>query len=203
MILGRATQPNWSTSWMGARTPSWATQLRTSMSNLFSSSLMANTIVIVWPILTIPLTSDAHGPLPTCRWKDHEGWMISDQSQSKPPDVGYLNLHPALEVVAEEVGGDGIDHVDGERSEGDRFLVVVVPGAAQAAGLIPHFLHQRVVLNDDGVLNESTRWRWLAETTSDGLKIKHSDQRRVPNQQFNYSIIMLFIGGTEESGIIN
>jgi hypothetical protein len=66
MILGLVTQPYWSTSWIGARLPSWATQFLTSMSNLFSSSLMASTMVMVWPILTIPDTSDAHGPLPTC-----------------------------------------------------------------------------------------------------------------------------------------
>ena len=65
MSLGRVTQPRWSTSWMGARLPSWAIQLRTSMSNLPSSSLMANTMVIVWPILTKPETSEAHGPFPT------------------------------------------------------------------------------------------------------------------------------------------
>uniref|UniRef100_A0A182ILY6 Uncharacterized protein n=1 Tax=Anopheles atroparvus TaxID=41427 RepID=A0A182ILY6_ANOAO len=63
--FGRVTQPRWSTSWIGARLPSCAMQLRTSMSNLPSSSLIASTIVIVWPILTRPDTSDAHGPLPT------------------------------------------------------------------------------------------------------------------------------------------
>lgn len=65
MSLGRVTQPRWSTNWMGARLPSWAMQLRTSMSNLLSSSLIAKTIVMVWPILTNPETSEAQGPLPT------------------------------------------------------------------------------------------------------------------------------------------
>lgn len=63
--FGRETQPRWSTSWMGARLPSCAIQFLTNMSNFESSSLMANTIVIVWPIFTKPDTSDAHGPLPT------------------------------------------------------------------------------------------------------------------------------------------
>ena len=42
-----------------------------------------------------------------------------------------LDLHPALEAVAEEVGGDGVEHVDLERPEGHRLLVVVVPRAPQ------------------------------------------------------------------------
>ncbi len=64
--LERVTQPRWSTSWTGARLPSWAIQFRTNMSNLESSSLIASTMVMVWPILTRPDTSDAQGPLPTC-----------------------------------------------------------------------------------------------------------------------------------------
>ena len=38
MIFSLTTQPRSSTSWMGARWPSCATQFRTIMSNLFSSS---------------------------------------------------------------------------------------------------------------------------------------------------------------------
>ena len=62
-------------------------------------------------------------------------------SMARIDGATYLNLHPALEVVAEEVGRHGVDHVDGEGSEGDGFLVVVVPGAAEPTGLVPHFLH--------------------------------------------------------------
>lgn len=61
--FGLVTQPFWSTSWIGALLPSWAMQFLTSISNLLSSSLIANTIVIVWPIFTKPETSDAHGPI--------------------------------------------------------------------------------------------------------------------------------------------
>ena len=44
------------------------TYLLTIISNLFSSSFTPITIVIVCPILTIPDTSDACGPLPTFYW---------------------------------------------------------------------------------------------------------------------------------------
>ena len=40
-----------------------------------------------------------------------------------------------------------------ERPESDAFLVVVVPGAPQLAGLVPHLLDQRVVLDDHRVLH--------------------------------------------------
>ena len=40
-----------------------------------------------------------------------------------------------------------------ERAERDRLLVVVVPGAPQLAGLVPHLLDQRVVLDDHRVLH--------------------------------------------------
>ena len=39
--------------------PSCATQFLTIMSNLFSSSFTPSTMVMVWPILTMPLTSEA------------------------------------------------------------------------------------------------------------------------------------------------
>ncbi len=56
----------------------------------------------------------------------------------------YLYLHPALEAVPEEVCRDGVEHVDLERPEGDRLLVVVVPGALQAARLVPNLLHLQI-----------------------------------------------------------
>ena len=40
-----------------------------------------------------------------------------------------LNLHPALQIVAKEIGGDSMQHVHLERSEGHRLLVEIVPGA--------------------------------------------------------------------------
>ena len=42
-----------------------------------------------------------------------------------------LDLHPAAEVVPEEVGGDGVEHVHLVRLEGDRLLVEVVPASKQ------------------------------------------------------------------------
>ena len=39
-----------------------------------------------------------------------------------------LNLHPASEIVPEEVGGDGVQHVHLVRLEGDRLLIEVIPG---------------------------------------------------------------------------
>ena len=67
----------WHNAWMGERFPSWATQFLTNISNLFSSSLIPSTMVMVWPIFTMPLTSLDQGPLPTLilnkisliRWK--------------------------------------------------------------------------------------------------------------------------------------
>lgn len=44
-----------------------------------------------------------------------------------PGALADLDLHPALEVITEEVGCDGVEHIDGEWAERDRFLVVVVP----------------------------------------------------------------------------
>ena len=32
----------------------------------------------------------------------------------------------------------------------------ILPGAAESTGLVPHFLHKRVVLDDDGVLDKSS-----------------------------------------------
>ena len=42
-----------------------------------------------------------------------------------------LDLHPAAEVVPEEVGGDGVEHVHLVRLESDRLLVEVVPANKQ------------------------------------------------------------------------
>ena len=42
-----------------------------------------------------------------------------------------LDLHPAAEVVPEEVGGDGVEHVHLVRLESDRLLVEVVPASKQ------------------------------------------------------------------------
>jgi hypothetical protein len=70
-----------------------------------------------------------------------------------PGSLPDLDLHPALEVVAEKVGGDRVEHVDLEGPEGDGLLVEIVPGAAQLPGLVPDLLHVRVVLDDYGVLD--------------------------------------------------
>jgi len=76
-----------------------------------------------------------------------------------PRSLAHLDLHPALQVVAEEVSGDRVQHVHLERLERDRLLVEVVPRAPQLARLIPHLLHVRVVLDDDGVLHVAAAGR--------------------------------------------
>lgn len=70
-----------------------------------------------------------------------------------PRTLADLYLHPTLQVVAEKVGCNGVQHVDLERPEGDRLLVEVVPGTTQLSRLIPHFLHVRIVLYDDRILH--------------------------------------------------
>lgn len=77
----------------------------------------------------------------------------------RPRSLAHLDLHPTLQVVAEEVGGDRVQHVNLERLERDRFLVEVVPRAPQLASLIPNLLHVRVVLDDDGVLHVTAAGR--------------------------------------------
>ena len=74
----------------------------------------------------------------------------------------HLDLHPAADVVAGKVGAHNVEHVDGERPEGDRLLVLVVPGAAQLARVVVHLLHVGVVLDDDGVLEVGSAARVAA-----------------------------------------
>jgi len=92
--------------------------------------------------------------------EDH-GHRLTDLDQARdfgsPGTFTDLDLHPATDVIAGKVGTDDVQHVNGERTESDGLLVLVVPSAAQFAGLIPHFLHLRIELNDDGVLKESSR----------------------------------------------
>lgn len=76
-----------------------------------------------------------------------------------PWTLADLYLHPTLQVVAEKVGCDSVQHVDLERPEGDRLLIEVVPGTTQLSRLIPHFLHVRVVLYDDRILHVAAGWR--------------------------------------------
>lgn len=44
-----------------------------------------------------------------------------------PRTFAHLDLHPALQIVAQEVGRHGVQHVNSERPECHRLLVVVVP----------------------------------------------------------------------------
>lgn len=44
-----------------------------------------------------------------------------------PGTFANLDLHPALKVITEEVGRDGVEHINGEWTEGDRLFVVIVP----------------------------------------------------------------------------
>ena len=117
MMIQLTTQPFSSTSWIGARWPSWATQFRTCvdnvaspswigdmmvvlwwywftltiMSNLFSSSLTPSTMVIVCPIFTIPLTSLAYGPFPT--------WSFTCESHTLRLAKTNRELVPWLVIV--------------------------------------------------------------------------------------------------------
>ena len=63
-----------------------------------------------------------------------------------PRTFSRLDLHPALEIVAQEIGGDSVEHVDLEGPERNRLLVVVVPGATEFSGLVPHLLNKGIIL---------------------------------------------------------
>ena len=105
--------------------------------------------------------------------QDH-GHRLADLDQSgdfgSPRALAHLDLHPAADVVTGKVGPDDVQHVDGERAEGDGLLVLVVPRAAQLAGLIPHFLHLRVELDNDRVLEECP-WTGLQKNSPKKLKL--------------------------------
>lgn len=70
-----------------------------------------------------------------------------------------MDLHPTLQVVAQEVGRDSVQHVHLERLERDRLLVEIVPRTPQLASLVPDLLHVRIVLDDDGVLHITSAGR--------------------------------------------
>lgn len=52
-----------------------------------------------------------------------------------PRSLAYLNLHPALEIVSQEVGSHSVKHVNLEWTERYSFLVEVVPRATQFTSL--------------------------------------------------------------------
>ena len=83
-----------------------------------------------------------------------------------------LDLHPAAEVVPEEVGGDGVEHVHLVRLERHRLLVKVVPSAPESTSLVPYLLQLRVVLDYDGVLDVGALRRLLR--VSLGPRGRHS-----------------------------
>ena len=89
--------------------------------------------------------------------QDH-GHRLTDFDQpgdfGSPRTFADLDLHPAADIVASKIGADNVQHVDRERSESDRFLVLVMPSATQFAGLIPYLLHLWVELDDDGIFEE-------------------------------------------------
>ena len=91
----------------------------------------------------------------------HHGHRLTDFDQSghfgSPRSFANLDLHPAADVVTGKISAHNVQHVDGERPEGDGLFVLVVPCAAQFAGLIPDLLDLRVKLDDDGVLEEGAR----------------------------------------------
>ena len=57
-----------------------------------------------------------------------------------------LDLHPAAEVVPEEVGGDGVEHVHLVRLEGDRLLVEVIPEIHIWVKYLSEILHCNLML---------------------------------------------------------
>ena len=63
-----------------------------------------------------------------------------------PGTFSRLDLHPALEIVTQEVSCDRVEHVHLEGPEGDRLLIVVVPRAPELSGLIPYLLNQGIIL---------------------------------------------------------
>uniref|UniRef100_A0A2M4D382 Putative secreted protein n=1 Tax=Anopheles darlingi TaxID=43151 RepID=A0A2M4D382_ANODA len=88
--------------------------------------------------------------------REHHRHGLTDLHQTRhlrrPRTLTDLDLHPATDVVTGKVGPYHVQHIDRERPERDRFLVLIVPGAAQLPGLIPHLLHLRIVLQHDDVL---------------------------------------------------
>lgn len=88
--------------------------------------------------------------------KDH-GHGLSDFDDARdlgsPRTFADLNLHPALQIIAKEVGGNGMEHVNLEGSESHGFFVKVVPSAPEFSRLIPNLLDVRIVLNDYRVLD--------------------------------------------------
>ena len=80
----------------------------------------------------------------------HHGHRLTDLDNpthlARPRTFAGLNLHPALKVVAQEVGRDRVEHVDLERPERDGLFVIVVPCASKLPGLIPNLLNQRIIL---------------------------------------------------------
>ena len=131
--------------------------IRFKISIASSLPLIPRTMVMVWPILTMPLTSEAQGPLPTWNNQVTDEWVHSAGNYT-PNKIRLqirridLDLHPALEAVAEEVGGDGVEHVDLERPEGHRLLVIVVPRAPQPT---------RLIVDDSCRLNIAPNKFWL------------------------------------------
>lgn len=97
----------------------------------------------------------------------HHRHRLTDLDQSRhfgsPGSLSDLDLHPAADVVSGEIGSDDVQHVDGEGAESDGLLVLIVPSAAQLAGLIPDFLDLWVELDDDGILEECARAGLLCE----------------------------------------
>ena len=72
----------------------------------------------------------------------------------------YLDLHPTLKIIPEEVGGHGMEHVNLEWTERDGLFIEIIPSTSQLPGLIPNFLDQRIILDDDRVLHKSPGRGW-------------------------------------------
>jgi len=59
------------------------------------------------------------------------------------------HVHPALDVVAVKLNFSCVEHVNGERIEGDQFGESVLPEALYATSCVPNFLNEFFVLNDE------------------------------------------------------
>ena len=94
--------------------------------------------------------------------REYHRHCLSDLNNSRhfgsPRSLTNLNLHPTLQIVAKEIGGNCVEHVNLEGTECHGFFVKVVPRATQFSRLIPNFLNVRVVLNDYRVLDVTSGW---------------------------------------------
>ena len=113
-----------------------------------------------------------------------------------PGSLSDLNLHPASDVVSGKVSANDVQHVNGERSEGDGLLVLVVPRAPQLASLIPDLLNLGIVLDDNCVLKEGSRSRVSSISVKSVLGVSSGSARVDGDVEFG-------AGAAESGGQVN